>query len=203
MFGFCIVFCSDDTRIRLVRSQIHTNSSQLVMQSTDGVLVSQANWIQVLRFLKSPQNLIMPFFLSSETRVEICNLKSFVKKLFFSGGSFFCKFPPSTDQLRVFSHLFLTAKPDCLDQGRASSFWPESSARWFPPRPRCEHRAAWRWGSQGRRGRPAKPSTPVSAAPLLSTWEDQKICNAKFGFKKCLKEIFFMFLAFSSPLSSA
>ena len=51
------------------------------------------------------------------------------------------------------------------DQGRSASSRP-ASARLFPPQPPCGRRAAWRWGSQSRRGRPAKPSTPVSAAPL-------------------------------------
>ena len=83
---------------------------------------------------------------------------------------------------------FLAIPDVSTDQGRSASSLP-ASARWSPPWPPCGRRAAWRWGSQGRRGRPAKPSTPVSAAPL-STWEDQKISIAKFGFKKCLKEIF-------------
>ena len=93
-------------------------------------------------------------------------LEKLCKKTIFSGGSLFCKFPPSTDQLRVFSHLFLTAKLDCQDQGRSASSWPASSARWSPPWPPYGRRAAWRWGSQGRRGRPAKPSTTVSNVKL-------------------------------------
>ena len=36
----------------------------------------------------------MPFFLSSETRVEICNLKSSVKKLFFQVEAFSVNFLP-------------------------------------------------------------------------------------------------------------
>ena len=81
------------------------------------------------------------------------------------------------------ARLWQPADPRC--EGRSASSWPASSAIWSPPRPLFGCRAAWRVGSQGRRGRPAKPLTPLSAAPL-STWEDQKICNAKFGLKKSL-----------------
>ena len=102
------------------------------------------------------------------TRIESLHTIGFSR--FFSWKeNLKCSSAVSTDRC-PFSHLFLTAKLDCLDQGRTSSSWP-ASAIWSPPWPRCGRRAAWRWGSQGRRGRPAKPSTPVSAAPL-STWED-------------------------------
>ena len=75
-------------------------------------------------------------------------------------------------------------------QGRSASS-PPASARWSPPRPPCGRRAAWRVGSQGRRGHPAKPSTPVSAASLstCSTWEDHDFCDTKYGLKELLNEI--------------
>ena len=86
------------------------------------------------------------------------------------------------DGLSCLQHECVTTGCDSLpvphvstDQSRSASSRPASSARLFPPRPQCGCRAAWRWGSQGRRARPAKPLTPVSAAPL-STCEEQKIC---------------------------
>ena len=91
------------------------------------------------------------------------------------------------------------------DEGRSAichlpsaSSRPASSARWFPPWSPCGCRAAWRVGSQGRRGRPAKPLTPLSAAPL-STWGDEK-----YDFKGVPeRNIRSIFLAFFSPLSFA
>ena len=65
-------------------------------------------------------------------------------------------------------------------------YWPmtmedmpgPASARWFPPWPLCGCWAARRWGSQGRWGRPAKPSTRVSAAPSsVHQFVIQSICN--------------------------
>ena len=188
------------------------STSRIIFQSNTKVTIALQNYTKTMRLLKPSHNLIIwscSFFplkwkfhiwqARIKTLTHLAISRKTLKKP-FAGPSLYWH---QENRLQSLSHLFLTAKLDCQDQGRSASCWPASSARWSPPWPRCGHRAAWRWGSQDRRGRPAEPSTPVSAAPLLSTWEDQKICNAKFGFKKCLKEIFFMFLAFSSPLSSA
>ena len=127
--------------------------------------------------------------------------------LFFSSGNFFDKYMIKFENqwmANSFSHVqaFLVLS---TDEGRSAichlpsaSSPPASSARWSRPRPQCGCRAAWRVGSKGRRGRPAKPLTPVSFAPL-STWNDQMIWDAK----KWLNKIFFsipclLFLCFAS-----
>ena len=82
------------------------------------------------------------------------------------------------------------------DPGRSASSPPAFSAIWSRPRPQSGRQAGWRVDSQDRRGRPAKPLTPVFAEPL-STWKDEK-----YDFKEGLNGIFFLYSLPSSLLSS-
>ena len=99
--------------------------------------------------------------------------------------------------IELYSWFFLRASQRTEEgvQGWSASS-PPASSRWSPPRPRCGRQAVCWWGSRGHRGRSAKPLTPVSSEPL-PTWENQKIYDAKYASKKCLKEIqFWCFLPF-------
>ena len=103
------------------------------------------------------------------------------------GRSASCTHPASSSRWSIWRCL------DCVFwPGRSASSPLASSARWSRPRPLCGLQAGWRVGSQGRRGRLAKPWTPLSSA-LLSTWENQKICKGKYGLKNCLNEIIFLY----------
>ena len=131
----------------------------------------------VQEITKPPLNLIILFFLSSE-RFLLTHDMNWKPHLIG-------KFTKS---------LFADSRCISIYEGRCASSQP-ASARLFHPRPPRGRQAGWRVGSQGRRGRPAKPWTPVSAA-LLSTWEDQKMCLNEIFFLYSLPSPFFSSLLF-------
>ena len=124
----------------------------------------------VQEITKPPLNLIILFFLSSE-RFLLTHDMNWKPHLIG-------KFTKS---------LFADSRSISIYEGRCASSQP-ASARLFHPRPPRGRQAGWRVGSQGRRGRPAKLLTPVSAA-LLSTWDFGGSDNFqwKVGFKEVLK----------------